>query len=139
MELVHTDIEGLIIIEPQVFGDVRGFFMETYHQQRYQESGVPALFVQDNLSFSVKNTLRGLHYQAKQPQAKLVQVLTGEVFDVAVDIRPGSATFGKWVGVVLSETNKRQFFVPRVRPWFLRIERDRPFYVQMLDFLRAGR
>ncbi len=112
MELIKTDIEGLIIIEPQVFGDPRGFFMETYHQRRYQESDIPSQFVQDNLSFSVAKTLRGLHYQARQPQAKLVQVLTGEVFDVAVDVRPGSPTFGQWEGVVLSEENRRQFYVP---------------------------
>jgi len=112
MERIKTDLEGLVIIEPNVFEDPRGFFMETYHQQRYQESGITSRFVQDNLSFSVQKTLRGLHYQAKQPQAKLVQVLTGEVFDVAVDLRPGSPTFGKWKGFILSETNKRQFFIP---------------------------
>ena len=112
MKLINTAIEGLIVIEPQVFGDIRGFFMETYHQQRYQALGIPTQFVQDNLSFSVRKTLRGLHYQAKQPQAKLVQVLTGKVFDVAVDVRPGSPTFGEWEGVVLSDQNRRQFFIP---------------------------
>ncbi len=112
MKVIKTEIEGLIIVEPRVFEDPRGFFMETYHQSRYQECGIASQFVQDNLSFSVAKTLRGLHYQARQPQAKLVQVLTGEVFDVAVDVRPGSPTFGKWEGVVLSEQNKRQFFVP---------------------------
>lgn len=112
MKLIKTGIEGLAIIEPQVFEDPRGFFMETYHQNRYQENGIPVRFVQDNLSFSVARTLRGLHYQAQKPQAKLVQVLTGEVFDVAVDVRPGSPTFGQWEGVVLSEENRRQFYVP---------------------------
>lgn len=112
MNVLTTPLKGVLIIEPKIFGDSRGFFTETYHQKRYQASGIDSLFVQDNLSFSVKHTLRGLHYQICRPQAKLVQVLTGEVFDVAVDLRQGSATFGRWEGVHLSGENRRQLFVP---------------------------
>ena len=112
MNVLTTPLKGVLIIEPKIFGDSRGFFTETYHQKRYQASGIDCLFVQDNLSFSVKHTLRGLHYQIRRPQAKLVQVLTGEVFDVAVDLRQGSATFGRWEGVHLSGENRRQLFVP---------------------------
>jgi len=95
-----------------VYGDARGFFMETWHQQRYAAAGLPASFVQDNLSWSKKGTLRGLHFQHPHAQGKLVFVLQGEVFDVAVDIRNGSPTFGQWVGVTLSADNKRQLFLP---------------------------
>jgi dTDP-4-dehydrorhamnose 3,5-epimerase len=95
MNIITTALEGVIIIEPKLFRDSRGFFMETYNQDRYKEAGIADIFVQDNLSYSVKGTLRGLHFQTKRPQAKLVQVVTGEIFDVAVDIRPGSSTFGK--------------------------------------------
>ncbi len=101
-----------MVIEPKVFGDSRGFFLETYNQDRYREAGIDLDFVQDNLSFSHQGTLRGLHYQNPHPQGKLVYVLQGEVFDVAVDIRHDSATFGDWVGVTLSSENKRQFYVP---------------------------
>jgi dTDP-4-dehydrorhamnose 3,5-epimerase len=113
MKIISTDLEGALIIEPDVFGDHRGFFMETYHLERYRQNGIHSAFVQDNLSYSNKGTLRGLHYQIKHPQAKLVQVLWGEVFDVAVDIRPKSFTFGKWIGVTLSHENHRQFFIPK--------------------------
>jgi dTDP-4-dehydrorhamnose 3,5-epimerase len=102
----------LRIIEPAVFEDPRGYFLETFRKDRYAEKGIAIEFVQDNLSCSVKATLRGLHYQYPNAQAKLVQVLQGEVFDVAVDIRRGSPTFGRWTGVVLSEANKRQLFIP---------------------------
>jgi len=112
MKTMTTPLQGLIIIEPQVFGDNRGYFLETHHQQRYRNDGIDRVFVQDNLSYSVKGTLRGLHFQITRPQAKLVQVVTGEVFDVAVDIRPQSATFGQWFGTCLSEKNKRQLFIP---------------------------
>ncbi len=112
MKIITTSLDGVIIIEPKVFADNRGFFMETYHQRRYNDSGINRIFVQDNLSFSVKGTLRGLHFQVRHPQAKLVQAITGEIFDVAVDIRRDSPTFGKWVGVRLSEQNKRQLFIP---------------------------
>ena len=106
------EIEGLKIITPTVFGDARGYFMETYHYEDYRAAGISEVFVQDNQSASKKGVLRGLHFQKQFPQAKLVRVIRGEVFDVAVDIRPGSKTFGKWHGVLLSEENKRQFFIP---------------------------
>jgi dTDP-4-dehydrorhamnose 3,5-epimerase len=112
MKTIATPLEGLVIIEPRIFGDDRGFFLETHHQQRYRECGVDRSFVQDNLSFSVKGTLRGLHFQIAKPQAKLVQALTGEIFDVAVDLRPDSTTFGNWFGIQLSEQNKYQLFIP---------------------------
>ena len=112
MNIITTLLEGVLIIEPGVFEDNRGFFMETYNQNKYQKSGINRLFIQDNLSYSVRGTLRGLHFQIKHPQAKLVQVITGEIFDVAVDIRKDSPTFGKWTGVVLSAQNKRQMFIP---------------------------
>lgn len=114
MKIIDIDIQGPKIIEPDIFPDARGFFCETYHQQRYTEHGVDIRFVQDNLSSSIKGTLRGLHYQQHpHAQAKLIQVIQGEVLDVIVDIRQGSRTFGKWVGVTLSAENKRQFFVPQ--------------------------
>lgn len=113
MEITPTSLKEVLIIEPKVFEDPRGFFMETYHQSRYAQHGIPSRFVQDNLSFSVRGTLRGLHYQLTRAQAKLVQVITGEIFDVAVDIRTGSATFGQWAGVRLSGENRRQLFIPQ--------------------------
>jgi dTDP-4-dehydrorhamnose 3,5-epimerase len=112
MNVIQTKLEGAIIIEPKVFGDDRGFFMETYHCNRYKEAGIDLLFVQDNHSRSSAGVLRGLHFQKTKPQGKLVRVVRGEVFDVAVDIRKDSATFGRWEGVILSEENKRQFYVP---------------------------
>ncbi len=113
MNVIKTKIPDVLIIEPQVFGDDRGFFMESWNQKAFNEVvGQDVTFVQDNHSRSVKNVLRGLHYQIKQPQRKLVRCVVGEVFDVAVDIRSGSETFGQWVGVRLSAENKRQFWVP---------------------------
>ncbi|MCL2050989.1 MAG: dTDP-4-dehydrorhamnose 3,5-epimerase [Lachnospiraceae bacterium] len=106
-------IEGLKIITPRVFGDSRGYFMETYNENDFKEAGINCVFVQDNQSSSVKNVLRGLHFQVENPQDKLVRVLSGEVFDVAVDIRQGSETYGKWHGLILSAENKKQFFVPK--------------------------
>jgi dTDP-4-dehydrorhamnose 3,5-epimerase len=106
-------IEGLKIITPQVHGDARGYFMETYQYEDYKAAGIPEVFVQDNQSASKKGVLRGLHFQKEFPQDKLVRVIRGEVFDVAVDLREGSATFGKWFGVLLSEENKKQFFIPK--------------------------
>ena len=105
-------IQGLTIIEPTVHGDERGYFMESYNYRDFAEAGIDCTFVQDNQSSSKKGVLRGLHYQIAHPQAKLVRVIRGEVFDVAVDLREGSKTFGKWFGVRLSEENKKQFFVP---------------------------
>jgi len=112
MKLVSAAIDGVMIIEPDVYRDSRGFFMETYQRRRYLSEGVSETFVQDNLSHSVRNTLRGLHYQIRKPQAKLVQVLAGEIFDVVVDLRPESETFGKWETVHLSGENCRQLFIP---------------------------
>ena len=111
MNILETPLPGVLIIEPEVFGDARGFFVETWQAERYAAAGMPT-FVQDNLSLSAQGVLRGLHYQEPEAQAKLVSVLRGEVFDVAVDIRLGSPTFGAWHGVPLSDENKRQFFVP---------------------------
>jgi dTDP-4-dehydrorhamnose 3,5-epimerase len=105
-------IAGLYIIEPQVFGDDRGYFMETYNYEEFKAAGLDMVFVQDNQSKSRKGVLRGLHFQKKHPQGKLVRVLSGEVFDVAVDIREGSETFGKWFGITLSGENKKQFYIP---------------------------
>ncbi|MCL2864034.1 MAG: dTDP-4-dehydrorhamnose 3,5-epimerase [Lachnospiraceae bacterium] len=106
-------IEGLKVITPTVFGDDRGYFMETYHYDDYKAAGIDMAFVQDNQSSSGKGVLRGLHYQINHPQDKLVRVIHGEVFDVAVDLRIGSKTYGAWYGVVLSATNKKQFFIPK--------------------------
>lgn len=106
-------IEGLYVIEPAVHGDSRGYFMETYNQKDMEEAGLNMKFVQDNQSCSTKGVLRGLHFQKEHPQSKLVRVVSGEVFDVAVDLRPDSPTYGKWEGAVLSAENRRQFFVPR--------------------------
>lgn len=107
------DIEGLKIITPAVFGDARGYFMETYNYNDFKEAGIGQTFVQDNQSASKRGVLRGLHFQIHYPQDKLVRVVRGEVFDVAVDLREGSATFGRWYGVTLSEDNKKQFFIPK--------------------------
>jgi len=113
VEVIKTSLEGVVVIEPKVFGDERGFFLETFQADRYQEqAGIDLPFVQDNHSRSAKGVLRGLHFQKTKPQGKLVRVVRGEVFDVAVDIRQGSPTFGQWEGVILSEENKRQFWVP---------------------------
>lgn len=107
------EIEGLKVITPQVFGDSRGYFMETYQYEDFAKAGIDVTFVQDNQSSSTKGVLRGLHFQINYPQDKLVRVVRGSVFDVAVDLREGSATYGKWFGVVLSEENKKQFFIPK--------------------------
>lgn len=113
MKVIETKLPGVVIIEPKVFGDERGFFLETFHADRYRElAGICYAFVQDNHSRSSRGVLRGLHFQRTRPQGKLVRVVEGEVFDVAVDVRPGSATFGQWAGVILSGENKRQFWVP---------------------------
>ena len=113
MEVIQTEIPDVKIVKPKVYGDERGFFLETFEQKRYQEMlGINLNFVQDNHSRSQKNVLRGLHFQKENPQGKLVRVVRGEVFDVAVDIRKDSATYGKWVGVILSEENKNQLWIP---------------------------
>ena len=112
MKITETRIPDVKIIEPKVLGDERGFFMETWNEKAFREAGIAATFVQDNHSRSVKNTLRGLHYQIKQPQGKLVRITRGEVFDVAVDLRSNSPTFGHWAGEFLSEENMRMLWVP---------------------------
>ena len=113
MKISHSKLKGCVIIEPRVFGDERGFFLETFQAVRYQqEAGIDLPFVQDNHSRSARDVLRGLHFQKTKPQGKLVRVLRGEVYDVAVDIRKESATFGEWEGVILSEENKKQLWVP---------------------------
>lgn len=112
MNIIETKLPGVVIIEPKVFGDARGYFFEIWNRERYAKAGIPETFVQDNLSFSRKGVLRGLHFQNPNTQGKLVYVLQGEVFDVAVDIRLGSPTFGQWASVVLSDQNKRQFYIP---------------------------
>lgn len=112
MKIIETALAGAVIIEPQVFGDARGFFYESFNQERFREAGIDAHFVQANVSRSARGVLRGLHYQWPNPQGKLVSVLEGEVYDVAVDIRRGSPTFGQWAGVMLTADNKRHFWVP---------------------------
>jgi dTDP-4-dehydrorhamnose 3,5-epimerase len=113
MDVIQTAIPDILIIEPKVFGDERGFFLESFNQKTFREkTGVTAQFVQDNHSRSAKNVLRGLHYQVKQTQGKLIRVVLGEVYDVAVDIRRSSPTFGQWMGCLLSEANKRQLWIP---------------------------
>ncbi len=109
----QTSIEGVLVVDVKSYGDDRGYFMETYKRPDFEKGGIACDFVQDNQSASTKGVLRGLHYQKEHPQSKLVRVVEGEVFDVCVDLRPGSPTYGKWEGVVLSAENRRQFFVPR--------------------------
>jgi len=112
MDVRKTSLPGVLVVEPRVFSDSRGFFLETFSAERYAESGIHGPFVQDNWSRSVKGTLRGLHYQIQQSQGKLVQVMSGEIFDVAVDLRQDSPTFGQWEAEILSAENKRQFYIP---------------------------
>jgi dTDP-4-dehydrorhamnose 3,5-epimerase len=112
MRFLPTELSGVVIVEPDVHRDSRGFFLETFHLRKYREGGIDGTFVQDNHSHSVRGTLRGLHAQVARPQGKLVRAVAGEMFDVAVDIRPGSPTFGRWVGVVLSGENFRQLYIP---------------------------
>ncbi|SLM30547.1 dTDP-4-deoxyrhamnose-3,5-epimerase [Desulfamplus magnetovallimortis] len=110
---LNTELDGVLIVEPDVFGDSRGFFLETWHSERYENGGVKADFVQDNHSRSEKGVIRGLHYQFEHAQDKLVYAVRGTIFDVAVDMRKDSPTFGKWTGCILSEENRRQFFIPK--------------------------
>lgn len=112
MNIIRTDLPGVILLEPRAFGDPRGFFMETYQQARYREAGLPEQFVQDNHSRSRQGVLRGLHYQLIQPQGKLVWAARGRMFDVAVDIRRGWPTFGRWVGFILDDIDHRQLYIP---------------------------
>ncbi|MEO6201903.1 MAG: dTDP-4-dehydrorhamnose 3,5-epimerase [Nitrospirales bacterium] len=112
MKFLLTQLPGVLIVEPDVYRDQRGWFLETYHVQKYQEAGIPLPFVQDNCSSSVRGTLRGLHLQMTRPQGKLIRVIRGEIFDVAVDIRKGSPTFASWVGVNLSAEDFKQIYIP---------------------------
>ena len=112
MKVIETAVKDALILEPKVFGDERGFFMESWNQRSFSALGLNASFVQDNHSRSVRGVLRGLHYQLQQPQGKLVRVISGEVFDVVVDLRRASPSFGQWVGALLSAQNKHQFWVP---------------------------
>ena len=128
-------IEGLNVIEPKVFGDSRGYFMETYNENDMKAAGMDYTFVQDNQSASKKGVLRGLHFQINYPQDKLVRVVSGEVFDVAVDLRPGSKTFGKWGGVLLTAENKKQFLIPKnFAHGFIVISDHAEFCYKVTDF-----
>ena len=134
-----TEIAGLKIITPQVFGDERGYFMETYNYNDFKEAGISEVFVQDNQSMSVKGVLRGLHFQKQYPQGKLVRVIKGRVFDVAVDLRKGSPTFGQWKGVLLSEKNMKQFFVPKgFAHGYLVLSDYAEFCYKVTDFYHPG-
>ena len=138
--IVETcEIEGLKVITPSVFPDERGYFMETYQKKDFEAAGIDVEFVQDNQSASKKGVLRGLHFQINYPQDKLVRVIDGEVFDVAVDLREGSKTFGKWYGVLLSENNKKQFFIPKgFAHGFLVVSDYAEFVYKCSDFYHPG-
>ncbi|MBR5134324.1 MAG: dTDP-4-dehydrorhamnose 3,5-epimerase [Clostridia bacterium] len=136
---IKTEIDGVIIVEPKVFGDNRGYFMETYVEKHFKDGGIPADFVQDNQSSSTYGVLRGLHFQREHTQAKLVRVVKGEVYDVAVDLRKDSPTFGKYVGVLLSAENKRQFFVPKYfAHGFLVLSDEAEFVYKVDDYYAPG-
>lgn len=139
IKVTKCDIEGLVIIEPKVFPDSRGYFMETYNQNDMHEAGLDMVFVQDNQSMSTKGVLRGLHRQLNYPQGKLVRVVRGTVFDVAVDLREGSKTYGKWHGVELSAENKKQFYIPEgFAHGFLVLSDEAEFCYKVTDFYHPG-
>lgn len=139
IKVTKCPIEGLYIIEPAVHGDQRGYFMETYHQRDMAEAGLNMVFVQDNQSMSTKGVLRGLHYQKEHPQGKLVRVIKGRVFDVAVDLRSGSETYGKWHGIELTEENKKQFYISEgFAHGFLVLSDTAEFCYKVTDFYRPG-
>ena len=139
IKVTKCPIEGLYIIEPAVHGDNRGYFMETYSLRDMQEAGLNMVFVQDNQSMSVKGVLRGLHFQKEFPQGKLVRVIKGRVFDVAVDLREGSATYGKWYGVELTEENKKQFYISEgFAHGFLVLSDTAEFCYKVTDFYHPG-
>ena len=132
---IKTPIPDLFVIEPTVFGDERGFFMESYNKKEFQQIGIDIEFVQDNHSRSKKGTVRGLHFQAKHPQGKLVRVISGEVFDVAVDLRTGSETFGRWFGEILSAQNKKMMYVPEgFAHGFLVLSENADFFYKCTDY-----
>ena len=139
IKVTTCDIKGLCVIEPTVFKDERGYFVETYNQNDFKEAGLDMVFVQDNQSMSVRGVLRGLHYQKQFPQGKLVRVVRGEVFDVAVDLRADSETYGKWFGVTLSAENKKQFYIPEgFAHGFLVLSDEAEFVYKCTDFYRPG-
>ena len=134
-KIVKSHIEGVFTVEPTVFGDERGYFMETYNERDFKEEGIDLTFVQDNQSKSSKGVLRGLHFQYTQPQGKLVRVIKGEVFDVIVDLRKDSETYGEWIGEILSDENKKQLFVPKgFAHGFLVLSDDAEFVYKCTDF-----
>lgn len=134
-KFIETPIEGLYIIEQKVFGDHRGYFMETYNFEAFKAAGLDMVFVQDNQSKSKKGVLRGMHFQTQHPQGKLVRVIKGEVYDVAIDLRKGSKTYGKWYGVLLTDENKRQFYVPEgFAHGFLVTSEEAEFVYKCTDF-----
>ena len=137
-KFTYTEIEGVFIAEPAVFPDERGYFMETYNENDFKEEGIDLTFVQDNQSKSSKGVLRGLHFQKTQPQGKLVRVISGEVFDVAVDLRKASRTYGKWIGVRLSAENKKQFFIPKgFAHGFVVLSDEAEFVYKCTDFYKG--
>lgn len=139
IQVSRCEIEGLAVIQPTVHGDDRGYFMETYNLRDMQDAGLNMIFVQDNQSMSVRGVLRGLHYQRSYPQGKLVRVISGEVFDVAVDLRPGSKTYGKWHGETLSAENKKQFYIPEgFAHGFLVLSETAEFCYKCTDFYHPG-
>ncbi len=139
IKVTRCEIEGLCVIEPTVFYDQRGYFVETYNYQDFKEQGLSMQFVQDNQSMSVRGVLRGLHYQKQYPQGKLVRCIRGRVFDVAVDLRVSSATFGKWFGIELSEENKKQFYIPQgFAHGFLVLSKEAEFAYKCTDFYHPG-
>ena len=139
IKVTKCHIEGLYIIEPAIHPDSRGYFMETYNLNDMRENGIDAVFVQDNQSMSVKGVLRGLHFQRNYPQGKLVRVISGEVFDVAVDIRSGSSTYGEWFGVILSAENRKQFYIsPGFAHGFLVLSDRAEFVYKCTDFYHPG-
>ena len=139
IQVTKAPIEGLYVIEPTVHGDERGYFMETYNQRDMQDAGLNMVFVQDNQSMSKKGVLRGLHFQKQHPQGKLVRVIKGSVFDVAVDLRAGSATYGQWYGVELTEENKKQFYIAEgFAHGFLVLSDTAEFCYKVTDFYHPG-
>lgn len=134
-KITKKEIEGVFTVEPAVFGDERGYFMETYNENDFKAEGIDLTFVQDNHSKSIKGVLRGLHFQYTQPQGKLVRVIKGEVFDVGVDLRKDSETYGKWIGEILSEENKKQLFIPKgFAHGFLVLSDEAEFVYKCTDF-----
>ena len=139
IKVTTCEIEGLCVIEATVFKDERGYFMETYNQNDFKEAGLDMVFVQDNQSMSTRGVLRGLHYQKQFPQGKLVRVVRGTVFDVAVDLRTGSKTYGNWFGVELSAENKKQFYIPEgFAHGFLVLSDEAEFVYKCTDFYHPG-